>query len=1090
MTPLGKPSSQEPGTSFEQMSVADLLRERIRLDDLLQQQFRRDITLLFTDIRAATTYFEQHGDLSGRQMVQRHNDLMFPLVAQHEGTVLKTLGDAIMASYIDATAAVQSAIAMQRALRDYNERQEVSEQIHIRIGINSGQALIEAQDVFGDVVNVASRVESCALPDQILISSATYERLTDTIPCTFLGATRVKGKSIPIELYEVSWDERRTLQETVLLRGPGVIARPTKLFVLDISTESGRLKLSAHERWPGEERAVKHYEYQAVDLAAVQREVDAMLRLLNQAAKQGGRLPAALWQDIKRRGAALFAALLTPDIQDRLRRSTATDLFLYIDDALVQIPWELLFDGQDFLARRFSMGRIVSTEQAVLEGRERQPEQALSMLIVPDPQGNLPAAAREGQTIRDALQGDAEHLRVDMCRGRVSTTSMTASLRQYDVLHYAGHADYDVDTPANSGWRLADGKLTAHQVMQSGTAGAMPVLVFCNACQSGQTDAWRIRQAAEQGIYGLANAFLLAGAQHYIGSFWELPDQPSAQFAVAFYHTLAQGLGVGEALRQARLALVERYGEEHIVWAAYVLYGDPSVRYLVAADDEMPVLDDIETDAPAVRGAAPRQRRRKPWAAIGVGAACMLALLVVALLVGRMDWGARLAPAPLAQAYQALQAKDWPAAEARFQTLGERTEPEIKGQALAGLAALAFARGDYQQALDFAAQAERVAPETAYSHVIRGHIYMNQGKTAEARAAYRTATLKANALPWQQAVAFDRLGRLDAAQGDVVSAIAHYDQALGKQRKMATVYANKAHLLEQLGKPQEALELYRKALDIDPQDPLTTMLLRDAERRRQIARDDAQQQQIDRLVADLVQAYQSGKQPIDPGDGWTSRPLTLAFLNFQRQGSLSARAGEAAFVMLSVTHALRSSGRVAIVEREILNKVLAELKLSASDVADARAGLGQGKILAARLLATGTFTQLAGTGMLSVRLVETETTLVHATALEMVQASADLSRAVQQLSDNLLHEIRRAYPLQGRIERLPAAGAGEVGLNIGKRQGLEPGLLLEIFDADEGYTPLGRIEVTRVEANVAQGRVLEQSGPLAVGYRVREVLKP
>jgi hypothetical protein len=61
----------------------------------------------------------------------------------------------------------------------------------------------------------------------------------------------VQGKATPIELYEVSWDERRTFQETVLLRGPGVIARPTKIFALDVSREGERLKLNAHERWPG-----------------------------------------------------------------------------------------------------------------------------------------------------------------------------------------------------------------------------------------------------------------------------------------------------------------------------------------------------------------------------------------------------------------------------------------------------------------------------------------------------------------------------------------------------------------------------------------------------------------------------------------------------------------------------------------------------------------------------------------------------------------------------------------------------------------------------------------------------------------------
>ncbi|MCZ6873750.1 MAG: CHAT domain-containing protein [bacterium] len=1092
MTPPDKPSSQQPPSSSEfaargQMSVEALLRERIKLDELLQQEFRRDVTLLFTDIKGSTAYFEQRGDLSGRQMVQRQNDLLFPLVEQHQGTVLKTIGDAIMASYAEATTAVQSAIAMQRALRDHNQRQEISEQIHIRIGINSGQALVEEQDVFGDVVNVASRVESCALPDQILISSATYERLTDTIPCTFLGAAEVKGKSIPIELYEVSWDERRTLQETVLLRGPGVIERPTKLFVLDISSEAQGLKLSAYERWPGEERAVKQYEHLGLDLAAVQRQVDAMVGLLNEAAKQGGRLPATVWQDIKSRGEALFTELLTADIQAKLKSSTASDLFLYIDDGLVQIPWELLFDGEDFLCRRFSMGRIVSTEQAVVEGHDRQQGQALSMLIVPDPQGNLPAAAQEGRTIRDALQGDATRLRVDLRRGRVGTASMTAALAQYDVMHYAGHADYDLEDPANSGWRLADGKLTARQVMQAGASGKMPALVFCNACQSGQTEAWSIRQDAEQGIYGLANAFLLAGAQHYIGSIWELPDQPGANFAIEFYQALGQGVGIGEALRQARLALVERHGEEHIVWSGYVLYGDPTGRYLPAAEDALPLVDEIETGETALRGEASRLSAGKPLLAAAAGGV-LVVLLFIALFIGRMWQSSSSSASPLAPAYQALEQKDWATAERRFQTLSEAAEPHMQGQALAGLAALSFARGNDQQALDFAGQAERAASETAYSHVIRGHIYLQQGKTAAAAAEYRSATQKANALAWQQAVAYDRLGRLAAAQGDTSKALAHYDKAIGQTPDMATVYANKAHLLAQMGKPQEAIEWYRKALDINPQDPLTTMLLGEAERRQQITQDKVKQQQIDRLVEELVQAYKNSARPVAPADAWTSRPLTLAFLDFKRQGRLSARAGEAEFVMLSITHMLRSSGRVAIVEREILNQVLAELKLSASDVVDAQAGLGRGKILAARLLATGAFTHLGKTGLLSIRLVETETTLVNATAMQMVEFDKDISQVVGQVTQHLLDEIRRAYPLQGRIQRLPAAG--EVELNIGARQGLKPGLVLEIFDADEGYAVLGRIEVTQVEANVATGRLLEQSAPLAVGQRVREVLKP
>jgi Tfp pilus assembly protein PilF len=438
--------------------------------------------------------------------------------------------------------------------------------------------------------------------------------------------------------------------------------------------------------------------------------------------------------------------------------------------------------------------------------------------------------------------------------------------------------------------------------------------------------------------------------------------------------------------------------------------------------------------------------------------------------------------------YQALQQGDWPQAETLFQQLSEQPLERAQSQGLAGLAALALARGDYPQALDHAAQAERLDPDIAYSHVIRGNVLWNQGQLAEAAAEYRLATEKPHALPWQQAMAYDRLGRLYAEQGEPAKALAHYDKAITQTQDMAAVYANKGHVLETLGKTQQALELYRKALDINPGDPLTTMLLRDAERRQQLARDQDQQAQLDRLVDELVQMYKEEGKPPEPGDGWTSRPLTLAFLDFQRQGSVAARAGEAEFVMLSVTHAMRTHGRVAIVERDVLHKVLAELKLSASDVVDAQAGLGQGKILAARLLATGTFTHFGQAGLVSLRLIDTETTLINATALHQVELSADLRPVLDQLARDLLQGIRQAYPLRGYIQRLTAEG--NVVLNLGAWHGLTPGLVMQVLDDDTADRRIGRIEVTQVNPRSAQGRVLEQTAALAPGSKVQEEMTP
>jgi len=475
----------------------------------------------------------------------------------------------------------------------------------------------------------------------------------------------------------------------------------------------------------------------------------------------------------------------------------------------------------------------------------------------------------------------------------------------------------------------------------------------------------------------------------------------------------------------------------------------------------------------------------------------LLAVVLLAVLLGP-QWWTRPAPPPslLSIAYQALDQGESDKAQALFQQQVEGPEPRVRSQAYAGLAAVALGRGDYQRALDFAAQAETADADIGYSHVIRGHIFLNQGKSAEALAAYRTATAKPHTLPWQQAIAYDRLGRLYATQGDTAKALEHYDKAMTQHHDLAVVYTNKAHLLDKLGKHQEALDLYRQAMQLNPDDPLTTLLLRDAERRQQLAQDREQQQRLDQLVDELVRAYREDPRPAAPEDDWTSRPLTLAFLPFQHQENPSARAGEAEFVILSLTQALRSSGRVAVVEREVLDKVLAELKLSAADIANAPQALRRGKLLAARLLAAGSLARFGTMGLLSLRLIETETTMINAAVSQFVERPDEVIGIMQRVSHNVLQEIRRTYPLQGRIARLTPQG--EVVLDIGAQHGVTPGLVLQVFDSETPVgtdtrvipSPVGRIEVTRVTGQLSQARVLEQLEPFEPGRKVREVLEP
>src|SRR5678815_3769416 len=92
------------------------LMESKALAEQQLEKMRTAVTILFSDIRGSTSYFEKHGDVAGMGMVQRHNDLLFPVIRDNGGFVVKTIGDAIMARFSEPECAVRAAVGMQRVL--------------------------------------------------------------------------------------------------------------------------------------------------------------------------------------------------------------------------------------------------------------------------------------------------------------------------------------------------------------------------------------------------------------------------------------------------------------------------------------------------------------------------------------------------------------------------------------------------------------------------------------------------------------------------------------------------------------------------------------------------------------------------------------------------------------------------------------------------------------------------------------------------------------------------------------------------------------------------------------------------------------
>jgi class 3 adenylate cyclase len=157
-----KTNSNSTGSS----DIEKILKERERLEQVLKEKYRKEVVILFTDICGYTDYIDKRGDISGRALLLKHNSIVLPLIEEYKGKVIEIIGDAVMASFSNSLDAVKGAVAIQKRLKEHNLKTEAADRIHVKMGINIGEALVDESAVFqsltGDVANVASRIQSQA----------------------------------------------------------------------------------------------------------------------------------------------------------------------------------------------------------------------------------------------------------------------------------------------------------------------------------------------------------------------------------------------------------------------------------------------------------------------------------------------------------------------------------------------------------------------------------------------------------------------------------------------------------------------------------------------------------------------------------------------------------------------------------------------------------------------------------------------------------------------------------------------------------------------------------------------------------------
>lgn len=204
-----KNNEENKGKDNDAPDIDSYLDDRVKMDSLFKEKFNRVITVMFTDLKGSTTITETEGDLATRMMLKQHNDALKPIIEENNGILVKTMGDGSMSYFEDAQSAVQAAVKFQYAIDDMNIHKKFKVPIFVRIGINTGEGIVEKTDIYGDVVNVASRFESSANPGEICISESTYNAMSDkaAIYCRYIKMTNLKGKKDPFKVYKAFWKE-------------------------------------------------------------------------------------------------------------------------------------------------------------------------------------------------------------------------------------------------------------------------------------------------------------------------------------------------------------------------------------------------------------------------------------------------------------------------------------------------------------------------------------------------------------------------------------------------------------------------------------------------------------------------------------------------------------------------------------------------------------------------------------------------------------------------------------------------------------------------------------------------------------------
>jgi hypothetical protein len=275
-------------------------------------------------------------------------------------------------------------------------------------------------------------------------------------------------------------------------------------------------------------------------------------------------------------GRRLYDTFLGEDGARFLAEHEPTAFMIDADETALNLPWEMMADRKGPLSQRWPFGRLVTTKTRPRPERDPVDEdETIAVLAVVDPSKEFSQVDEELAALKRL--GRLGNLRLDvLAKGDATYAALADHVRAtpYDVIHFSGHGGFSKARPGESVLVLADGPLRTTSLLELPWAKP-PYLAIVSACWSGRAAPDRRLSSLHGGSNGVAAAFLASGASSCLGFGWPVGVHSAAAFVEAFYGSLVDNVNVGQAVLDARQALMADFDlHSDLTALSAVYYGD------------------------------------------------------------------------------------------------------------------------------------------------------------------------------------------------------------------------------------------------------------------------------------------------------------------------------------------------------------------------------------------------------------------------------------------------------------------------------------------------------------------------------------